>query len=335
VESAKDGTSDWEPRKRENTRKRESRRFLWRGLIVHLGVAPPFSLEKTVRALQRTPANQVEVWDEGEYRRLLRVDGRDLALRITQPEPAVVEVACEDAPLAPDTTERIGERVRWMLGLDADLAPFRERAARYPALARLAEQLAGMQPPRFPTLFEALINTVLFQQISLAVGVSLVNRLAATFGARREIDGHMLSRLPTAAELLRLTEEDLRGIHLSGAKARALLTLAAAVEEGELDSSRLAALPDEALQPELVRHRGIGPWSAQVVMLRGFGRLSVFPAGDSGADRALRTFFDLSEAEAPTRIAALLDHLGDQRGYLYFCMLGWRLLRQGVITPAG
>ena len=70
-------------------------------------------------------------------------------------------------------------------------------------------------------------------------------------------------------------------------------------------------------------------------MLRGFGRLSVFPAGDSGADRALRAFFDLPEAEAPARIAALLDDLGDQRGYLYFCMLGWRLLRQGIIAPTG
>jgi DNA-3-methyladenine glycosylase II len=301
-------------------------------LILRLSVSPPFSLEKTVRALQRTPANRVEAWEAGEYRRLLRVEGRDLALRITQPEPAVVEVASADGPLA---AEGVGEQVQWMLGLDADLAPFRERAARYPALARLAEQLAGMQPPRFPTLFETLINTVLFQQISLAVGVSLVNRLATTSGARREIDGHTFYRLPTAPELLRLTDDDLRGISLSGAKAHALLALAAASESGELEYHRLAALPDEALQQELVRHRGIGPWSAQVVMLRGFGRLSVFPAGDSGADRALRTFFVLTEAEAPTRIAALLAHLGDQRGYLYFCMLGWRLLRQGIINPAG
>ena len=204
-----------------------------------------------------------------------------------------------------------------------------------PALARLADRLAGMRPPRFPTLFEAIINTVLFQQISLAVGVSLVNRLAASFGARCEVEGRTLFRLPTAGELLRLSEADLRGISFSGAKARALLGLAAAVESGELEFTRLAALDDVALERELVRQRGIGPWSAQVVMLRGFGRLSVFPAGDSGADRALRAFFDLPEAEAPARIAALLDDLGDQRGYLYFCMLGWRLIRQGILARDG
>jgi 3-methyladenine DNA glycosylase/8-oxoguanine DNA glycosylase len=303
-------------------------------LSLRLAVRPPFSLEKTVRALQRNPANQVEGWEEGEYRRLLRIDHHDLALRITQPVPDAVQVAAEGEALTPEAARRVGERVREMLGLDADLAPFRERADRYPALARLADQLEGMRPPRFPTLFEALINTVLFQQISLAVGVTLVNRLAASFGARREVSGHTYFRLPTPAELLWRTEADLRSISLSGAKACTLLGLAAAIQSGALDAGRLAALDDIELERELVRHRGIGPWSAQVVMLRGFGRLSVFPSGDAGADRALREFFGLSEAEALARIAALLADLGDQRGYLYFCLLGWRLLRLGILAPS-
>jgi DNA-3-methyladenine glycosylase II len=286
-----------------------------------------------VRALQRTPANRVEAWEGAEYRRLLLVDGQDVLLRVTQPGPDLVEVEIDSTQHSPDVSARVGERVRWMLGLEADLTLFRMWAAQYPALARLADQLAGMRPPRFPSLFEALINTVLFQQISLAVAVTMVNRLAASFGARREVDGQTLFRLPTATELLRVPYAELRGISLSTAKARALLGLAAAVESGALEFTRLAALDDAALERELVRQRGIGPWSAQVVMLRGFGRLSVFPSGDSGADRALRDFFELTETEAPTRIAALLDDLGDQRGYLYFCLLGWRLLRQGILPP--
>lgn len=301
---------------------------------LHVIVEPPFSLEQTVRALQRTPANRVEGWEGGEYRRLLLVDDQDVALRVTQPGPNVVRVEIHGDQETAELTSRVEEQVRWILGLEADLAPFRARAARYPALARLADQLAGMRPPRFPTLFEALINTVLFQQISLAVGVTLVNRLAASFGDQREVEGQVLFRLPIPAELLRRTEADLRSISLSGAKARALLGLAAAIENGKLEAGRLAALEDAALARDLVRHQGIGPWSAQVVMLRGFGRLSVFPAGDAGADRALRAFFALPEAETPARIAALLDDLGDQRGYLYFCMLGWRLLRQGILAAS-
>lgn len=297
-----------------------------------LAVQPPFSLEKTIRALQRTSSNQVEGWQQGEYYRLLRVEDRALMLRIAQRLPDVVEASAEGASISAELMSQVGEQVRWLLALDTDLTPFRECAKRHPPLAELADDLTGMRPPRFPALFESLINAVLFQQISLAVGVTLLNRLAASFGAHREVAGRALYRLPTASELLRLTETDLRGISISDAKARALLGLAAAVESGELDADRLAALDDAALERKLVRHRGIGPWSAHVIMLRGFGRLTVFPAGDSGADRALRAFFNLPEAEAPARIAALLSELGDQRGYLYFCMLGWRLLRQGVLT---
>jgi 3-methyladenine DNA glycosylase/8-oxoguanine DNA glycosylase len=301
--------------------------------MLSLAIAPPFSLEQTVRALQRLPANQVEAWQGGEYRRLLPLDDRVLALQIRQPAADRLEVRIEGMPLTSDLAGRVEERVRWMLGLEIDLTQFRARAAAYPPLAELAEQLAGMRPPRFPTLFETLINAVLFQQISLAVGVTLLNRLATTFGAVAEVGGQPLYRLPTPSELLRLTEADLRGVSLSGAKARALLGLAAAVENGELTSERLQTLEDAALEEALVRHRGIGPWTAQIVMLRGLGRLSIFPAGDSGASRALRGFFGLSESEAPDRIAAVLRHLGDQRGYLYFCMLGWRLLRTGVVRP--
>jgi DNA-3-methyladenine glycosylase II len=303
--------------------------------MTRLPVAPPFSLEETTRALQRLPANQVEVWRDGTYHRLLRLDDRDLALRITQPAPGTIEVEVEGAPLSPELAGRVAERVRWMLALDVDVAAFRARAAPYPPLAELAARLAGMRPPRFPTLFESLLNAVLFQQISLVVGVSMLNRLAVTFGAGQTVNGISLYRLPTPTELLRLSEADLRGISVSSAKARSLLALAASLEAGELEFDRLQAQEDAALEEALVRHRGIGPWTAQVVMLRGFGRLSVFPPGDSGATGALRRFFSLSDAEASERIAGLLHDLADLRGYLYFCLLGWRLMQRGVMGEEG
>jgi 3-methyladenine DNA glycosylase/8-oxoguanine DNA glycosylase len=70
---------------------------------------------------------------------------------------------------------------------------------------------------------------------------------------------------------------------------------------------------------------GIGPWSAQLILLRGLGRLGNFPAGDSGALRGLREVF--SAAPDPGEAAAeALERLGDWRGYLYFMLLGRRLI---------
>jgi DNA-3-methyladenine glycosylase II len=73
---------------------------------------------------------------------------------------------------------------------------------------------------------------------------------------------------------------------------------------------------------------GIGLWSATVVLLRGLGRLDVFPPGDVGAERGLRAVMHLGP-EAP--LGRVVERFGDQRGYLYFCALGGSLLEKGLI----
>jgi DNA-3-methyladenine glycosylase II len=76
---------------------------------------------------------------------------------------------------------------------------------------------------------------------------------------------------------------------------------------------------------------GIGPWSAGVVMLRGLGRLDVFPPGDVGAQRGLRAVMHLGPGASLDRI---IERFGDHRGYLYFCALGGGLLARGLIQAA-
>jgi DNA-3-methyladenine glycosylase II len=82
---------------------------------------------------------------------------------------------------------------------------------------------------------------------------------------------------------------------------------------------------------KLVELPGIGPWSAAVVLLRGFGRLEVFPPGDSGAKRGLNSLLRLRSAGA---LEPVVERFGDCRGYLYFCALGASLLAKGLIHAA-
>lgn len=75
---------------------------------------------------------------------------------------------------------------------------------------------------------------------------------------------------------------------------------------------------------------GVGPWTDSLVLLRGFGRMDLFPAGDIGASRGLR---NLLGPRAP--IAPVVKRAGSRRGYLYFYSLGTRLLKEELIheTP--
>jgi DNA-3-methyladenine glycosylase II len=85
----------------------------------------------------------------------------------------------------------------------------------------------------------------------------------------------------------------------------------------------------EAAMKVLTGFEGIGPWSAALVLLRGLGRLDVFPPGDVDAARGASV---LLHTRRP--LERVLDRFGDLRGYLYFCLLGNSLLGRGLIHPA-
>ena len=202
-----------------------------------------------------------------------------------------------------------------LLGLDLDLSGFYMRAARDRVLTELAERYRGLKPPLFPTVFECLLNAVACQQLSIAAGLTMLSRLAAAAG---EPVG-TLHAFPTPSDVLGLPPSALRSLGFSERKAETMHELAAAAAAGELELRTLEQMNDAAVIETLVRHRGIGPWSADYVLLRGLGRLHVFPQSDVGALNGLRSFLAVSGRQVSPR-AALVGWAPDA-GLVYFHLL--------------
>jgi DNA-3-methyladenine glycosylase II len=120
----------------------------------------------------------------------------------------------------------------------------------------------------------------------------------------------------------------LRGAGLSANKIAHLRSAAAAVLDGVVAEKALEVLPSPLAAQRLTAVRGIGAWSAAVVLLRGFGRLDVFPMKDSGVARSLKALSGNPNVDAH----ALLEALGPVRGMLYFHLLLGRIhnLRSGL-----
>jgi DNA-3-methyladenine glycosylase II len=304
----------------------------------------PFHLEATVRLLQRRPANRVEVWERASC---TGASGdRDRYLRVLPAEgaPVLVEVTNYGSIDRPDVRARVlhgdeaaasraglRDTLRRMLGLDVDPRSLQRLAEAEPRLRGTARALRGARPPRFSTLFEAFVNVVPFQQVSLDAGVAVSGRLVESFGARLDLDGRRFHASPTAEAVAGARLSALRRCGLSATKAASLRGAARAIASGALDEDALAAMStDEALR-RLTSLPGIGPWSAGLVLLRGLGRLDVFPAGDAGAARGLGALLGI--APGP-RLARAIERFGDARGYLYFCSLGASLLAKGLIHEA-
>src|SRR5690606_11969424 len=103
------------------------------------------------------------------------------------------------------------------------------------------------------------------------------------------------------------------------------------IVSGEIKEDEIARMSTKEALRALVGLPGIGSWSAALVLLRGFGRLDVFPPGDVGAMSGLRSLLQL-ESNAP--LGPVEERCGDLRGYLYFYALASRLLAKGIIHPA-
>ncbi len=280
-------------------------------------VVPPFRLDLTTDALRRLASNAVDVVaEDGSYYRAL-ADGASLAMvRVRQVEDCSLEVETTAKNARP-----LVARVRSMLGASVDLSDWYPRVESFPWLARLSELCRGIKPPRYASLWEACAHAIVFQQISIHAASSIMRRLVDALGDAIACDGVTVVAFPTSAALLRASDELLTSVGLSTNKRMHLRSAADAIESGEIESAELEKLSTSKATEKLVHIRGIGPWSAAVVMLRGFGRLDTFPMRDSGVARLMAELSGDREVD----LDAILTRLGPLRGMLYYHLLLGRI----------
>jgi DNA-3-methyladenine glycosylase II len=299
-----------------------------------LQVVAPFHLEATVRVLQRRPTNRVDIWEDNRYRRILSTpDGPSLVEvrnvgSIDEPE---IRFAILSGARSTANRAFVAASLRRTLGLDRDMSSVHRWAENFTGLRSTALALRGVRPPRFPDLFETLGSVIPFQQLSLDAGISIIGRLVDRFGVSIELDGTRWSAFPRAEDVAALDIESIKSVGLSRAKAETLHRLAGRIAAGELTEARFDALSTPDALAALTKERGIGPWTATVVLLRGFGRTEVFPPNDTGVARGLGALLSLKPGPIT---AATIERFGENRGYLYFYSLGAQLLGRGLITPA-
>jgi len=246
-------------------------------------------------------------------------------VRVRQDRPDALQVSIRAAGHA--DSESVLALLRRMLGTDRDLAPFYAAASRIPWLAPLARRMRGLKPPRYPTLWEACVNAIVFQQVSVHAASTIMRRLVAALGPEVADEGVALRVFPAVDTLLSAPDDILRTAGLSAAKIGALRRAGEAIANGELDEATLEASDGAEAARLLRRVKGIGPWTATLILLRGLGRLDVFPANDSGVARSLAFVAGAAAFDAQ----ADLEALGPQRGMLYFHLLLARLEARGEI----
>ena len=174
---------------------------------------------------------------------------------------------------------------------DAGVAFLRDLDPKWEAIIdRVGPCRLEPRPDRFGTLVRAIIG----QQISSKAATSIDKRL-------RDLCGEPHAPAP----LLAVGEEGLRGVGLSGVKARYVLNLARAVEAGEIPLDELHAWEDERVVAALTAVKGVGNWTAEMFLIFALGRPDVLSVGDLGIRVGLRSFYGLDELPTPAECREL------------------------------
>jgi DNA-3-methyladenine glycosylase II len=287
---------------------------------------PPFRLDLTVWALRRRAHNVVDRFEDGIWRRVLVIGNSPVAIAVRQTrsgERPEIEVRISAArPQA--VKSEVAAIVTRMLGLDRDLSDFYRLARGDAHLRELADHLRGMKPVRYATVFEAFANAVACQLVSLSAGMHVLNRLTEAFGIVGEVNNAaaLMRSFPPAAAIAHSNPDALRALGLSRQKGEYLIGLAQlAIDPKDRDFASIGQLDDDDAIARLSKIRGVGRWTAEYVMLRGFGRINIFPGDDVGGRNKLFEWLGMGDTPTYDSVGRMLERWHPYGGLIYLHLI--------------
>lgn len=285
----------------------------------------PFRLDYTVSALRRRSKNNVDLWDGQRYTRVLILENIPVKVVVEQikghqnPELLL---------MIPHQQERmqyqVASQIEKILGLKKDLGDFYSLAYStqiYP----LVIQFKGVKPPRFPSVFEALVNAISCQQISLDAGLQMENRLVEYLSLRAKEKDRIIYAFPRPEEVANCSISDLKKLGYSARKSETLIHLGTSILENTSVFEALENKSNEEVVHFLTQFKGIGRWTAEYVLLRGLGRIDVFPGDDVGAQNNLYKLLHLDKKPDYHQIEEITAKWHPYAGLIYFHLLLKRL----------
>lgn len=168
------------------------------------------------------------------------------------------------------------------------------------AIAKIAEQHLLPDIVKTTNLFVDLIEDIVAQQLSGKVADTIFKRFCNIFP----------DNTPTPALLAQCSTEELRAVGLSNAKTNYVRNIANYALENNLSVDYIDSLTDEEIIGELIKIKGVGMWTAQMVLIFSLNRPDVFPVGDLAIQQGMKKLYgiDKSGKELHNEITALSDY---------------------------
>lgn len=289
----------------------------------------PFDFARTLRFILSPPAllngrefaPLLDYFVEGEYRRVAEVEAQPVLYGVSESRRGrsrALRAQILAGPTDAGAERAVAMLVERQFSTRLDLAPFYRLASGDRVLARLVRHFDGMRIPQAPTVYETLISAIIEQQVNLSFAHQVKKALIEAYGSSVEFEGRRYNAFPSPATLAITTPRELRRLQVSGPKARYIIEISRQALDGTVDLEGLRQIEPARAHEQLLRHKGVGPWTAQYVGLRALGHRDCLPAADVGLQKVVKRLYGLRRDLTEARVAKLATAWAGWRSYATF-----------------
>lgn len=284
----------------------------------------PFSFDLTTRIFSPDD-NDVAIYKDGQYSRAIRVNDKLILVEMkstgTVDKPKLLVELKSDRRITDTEKKQTRKIIRSIFNLDLDLERFYAETSKDKTLTRIANQLRGLKTPNTETVFEALISSIIEQQISLNVARHLEHNIVKAFGDALRTGDRTFWAFPAPRRLASATIKRLRKLGLSQRKAEYIQNISRLIADGKLDLEKLSTENVDEIVRRLDQIRGIGLWTTELTMLRGMHKFEVMPADDLGLRRVIAHYYCCDERITSQEAREIGEKWGRWKGLASFYLI--------------
>ena len=293
--------------------------------LLSIPIKNDFNFDECLRFLQRSELECLFKVEENYIHQALEVSNKLFVIKVYFKNKKILIEVNHEKPNRSEANQ-IKEYVKDWLDLDKDLSKFYSFAKKEKLLKNPVQAAKGLRLVGIPNFTEAICWAIIGQQINLTFAYSLKKKLVENFGEEIIFNEKKYHLFPKPKVLAQLKEEDLRPLQFSRSKANYLIGVAQHISAGKINKSILKQLTYENAKSKLVELKGIGPWSADYVLMKCFRHPTAFPIADIGIHNAIKKQLNWDRKPTISEIEKMIEKwpkkwLGYATFYLWHSLL--------------
>ncbi|MGB9938166.1 MAG: DNA-3-methyladenine glycosylase family protein [Methanobacterium sp.] len=268
----------------------------------------------------------IRKYKNNRYKQLITVDELPILIELeslgTVDKPELKLILNSNENISTQEGQAALKIVKKIFNLDFDLKPFYNEVKSDKTMYKLTQGLYGLKSPVAASVFEALVLTIIEQQISLKAAHSIERKMIKKFGSTLKRGSHKYYTFPTSQQLNNASFDELRECGLTLRKTEYIKSISKEIEIGNLDLENLNEYDSaDKVITELCKIRGIGLWTAEFVMLRGLNRLESIPADDIGIRRVISHYYCDGKKITSDNARKIAENWGKFKGLASFYLI--------------